>query len=572
MKTKGLTGYPAIDRPWLDYYSPSDIDAEPMKGTMYQYMFCENKDRMDKTALSYFGKKITYQAMHEKIEQTAKALVASGVKKGDIVSICLLTAPEFLYLLYAVNKLGAICSFLAVNANEQTLHQQLASSHSKVVFCIDMITETMLAAIKGTEVTEVVSISLTDSMPFPYSLLGRIKYRNRKISAVLGWKTFLERQTQTLQHLTESDESLPAVIEYTSGTTGVPKGALLSNAAANGLAFHYSHMSDMLSFHKGDTFLDILPPFYAYGVFFGAHMPLSLGLELILYPNPAPKGFSSLIKKYRPNHFSAGPLHIDDLMKNRRIRNMDLSFLVTAAFGGDAVSKAWEENAATFLRSHGAESGLMQGYGMTEMAGSFCTSTHKYQFMIPFVKNNIRIINPDTGEDLKYGQEGEICVSGPTMMLGYYQNEDETERIIWTENGRQWMHTGDLGVVLENGSIQISGRLKRIYWTVGDRGIYRVFPMNIENILCMHKNVRQSAVIGVKDGDRGYRSVAYIVLVDENEEKNTLNELVTLCKDRLEESSQPVKYYFLTEMPVTPAGKIDYRALEEMAAAETINA
>lgn len=289
-------------------------------------------------------------------------------------------------------------------------------------------------------------------------------------------------------------------------------------------------------------------------------------------PDPSPEKFTDLVLKYHPNHFSVGPMHINALMDSPKAVNEDLSYIITASYGGDSTSAEWEEKVRSFLFSHRCRYGVLSGYGLSEMASAFATKYHASTAMFPFARNNVKIIDLDTGEELSYGKEGEVCVSGPTMMCGYYQRQDETNELIWQENGVRWMHTGDLGYVTSEGHLYISGRLKRIFCSKSTAGIVsRVFPMKIERVIDKHYAVKKSAVVGKRDDRKGYCIIAYIVLGLSIDEHVLQNELQQLCISELDDVSQPEAFIIVTKLPHTKAGKIDYRALEERAKAECVS-
>ncbi|MDY5844969.1 MAG: class I adenylate-forming enzyme family protein, partial [Bariatricus sp.] len=344
------------------------------------------------------------------------------------------------------------------------------------------------------------------------------------------------------------------------------KGVLLSNRAANTIAFQYKYADKVLDFQNGERFLDIIPPFLAYGLFFGVHMALCTCLEDVLCPDPAAEHFSQQFLKYKPNHLSGGALHIEALMKNEKVQRMNLSFAKTIAYGGDGMNKSWETDTFNFLKEHHAPYGLMNGYGMTEMAGPVCTSNHKFPVMLPFFCNNIKILDIDKGEELGYEQEGEICVSGPSMMMEYYKNPEATREIIFEENGTRWLRTGDLGHVTKEGYFRLTGRQKRILWSIGaDKIPSRVYPMEIENVLSRHSAVDKCAVVGRLNGEKGYLVIAYVTLKSKDTGDNVEKELRQLCREELKENSWPFEYHFVEKLPTTGAGKIDFRTLEKWA-------
>ena len=235
-------------------------------------------------------------------------------------------------------------------------------------------------------------------------------------------------------------------------------------------------------------------------------------------------------------------------------------------YGGDGMNKSWETDTFHFLKEHHAPYGLMNGYGMTEMAGPVCTSNHKFPVMLPFFCNNIKILDIDTGEELGYEQEGEICVSGPSMMMEYYKNPEATREIIFEENGTRWLRTGDLGHVTKEGYFRLTGRLKRILWSIGaDKTPSRVYPMEIENVLSRHSAVDKCAVVGRLNGEKGYLVIAYVTLKSKDTGDNVEKELRQLCSQELKENSWPFEYHFVEKLPTTGAGKIDFRTLEKWA-------
>lgn len=566
MSEQKLTGYPSIDKPWLKYYSEEAINAPLPEGSMYDYMTACNADKLGEIALNYFGRKITHRRMQTEIDRCARALAACGVKAGDVVSLCLLAIPEAVYLLYAVNKLGAVANFLVLNATPQELHEQIAASKSKVVITVDLAEKQITEAVKNSCAEHIISVSLAQSMPPVTSAIFRLKSKPAP-SALTSWSSFMEAGKRADPAYPDVAKESAAVIEYTGGTTGKAKGVVISNGAANSVAFQYITATSVLDIRPGQRFLDILPPFLAYGVFFGVHTAICAGLENILCPDPSPANFPNLFVRFKPHHFSGGPLHIDAMMKDKRIQKMDLSFVHTAAYGGDGMSEEQELAASQFLTERNAPYGLLKGYGMTEAAATLCTKTHRTDEMIPLARNNVRVCDLDTGEELRIGQEGEIFFSGPSIMAEYFQNPSETAEAFYEKDSVRWLRTGDLGYISENGGFHITGRIKRILWAVGPDNVpFRVYPMEIERVLCTHPSVNACAVVGLANGEKGFLPIAYVVLKDSAQGEDIRKDLAELCTEELHGNSQPYAYHFMDKLPTTPAGKVDFRALERMAA------
>ena len=314
MNNQNLTGYPSIDKPWMKYYSDEAINAPLPKKSMYDYLYECNKKYLGNTALNYFGKKTTYKKLFENIDKVAVALQANGVKKGDIVSVCSLTMPESVYLLYAINKVGAVSNWLGQTSPVQDLHEQLASTESKLVFVVEMAYDLIVEAAKGTKIEKIVSIPIEYSMPATIKAAASLKQKHPKLNDIsVKWKIFLSDSEGEFKPV-EFDSSDMAVIEYTGGTTGVPKGVMISNDAGNAYAHNYLVSNNILFVEKNDTFLNILPPFIALGIFAAVHMPLCFDVEVILFPDSNPKKMAENILKFKPNHFCGGPLHLNNII------------------------------------------------------------------------------------------------------------------------------------------------------------------------------------------------------------------------------------------------------------------
>ena len=564
-QTDRQAGYPSVDKPWLKYYGEEVLHRPLPEGSMYDYLTACNAERLDAAALNYFGKKVTHRQMQEKIDACARALLAYGVRAGDAVSLCVLAMPEAVYLLYAINKIGAIANMLVMNATEAEIHEKLAVTESKIVITVDLALEKIVQAFRKTTVKHIIGVSLAESMPCVIGTLYKWKSKIKQEN-IISFSKFLKAGQGKNVGYPEIKADAQAVIAYTGGTTGKAKGVLLSNRAANAIAFQYKYADKVLDFQNGERFLDIIPPFLAYGLFWGVHMGLCTCLEDVLCPDPAPERLPKLFTKYRPNHLSGGPLHMEAMTKDKKIQRMNLSFAKTVAYGGDGMNQEWEDAMSKFLKSHQASYGLMKGYGMTEMAGPVCTSNHKFPVMLPSFSNSIKILDIDTGEELGYDQEGEICVSGPGMMMEYYKNPEATREIIFEENGTRWLRTGDLGHVTKKGYFRLTGRLKRILWSIGaDKTPSRVYPMEIENVLSRHPAVDKCAVVGRINGQKGYLVIAYVTLKSKDTGDNIEKELRQLCRQELKENSWPFEYHFVEKLPTTGAGKIDFRTLEKWA-------
>lgn len=560
---KQLTGYPSIDKLWLKYYSKEKITAKISDESLYDYMVSCNKQHLDNVAINYFGNKITYRNFIDKINLCANALIKHEVNKGDIVSLCMLATPEVLILVYAINLIGAVSNFLILNSTEEEMRKQIIRTQSKIIFTSNLAFEKIESASKETVVEKIVNIPVSASMPTFMKAMVNLK---QKINNKITWKKFLEsgNNKEPIKSTGKGDDL--AVIEYTSGTTGESKGVMLTNQSINYSVLNYKE-DGVFEFKCGKKFLCIVPPFLAFGLITSMLVPLCIGIELILIPNPDPEETGKNIIKYKPNYFLGGPLHIENLVSNTQIAEMDLSFLEIVAYGGDKKSGQWENEISEFLIAHGVKNELMNGYGLTETGGCFCTTNCKTKLMIPFSHNNIKVCDIDNGNELQYGQEGEIYLSGPTLFKGYYKNSDETAGAILEKNGIRWFKTGDLGVINETGEIKITGRIKRVLWAADESNvIYRVYPMKIEEVINSLNTVEKCGVVGLYNDEKGYLPIAFVILRSkELNHKEVEKDIVDICKNNLSSVHQPYKIIFLDELPITRAGKVDFFKLEELA-------
>ena len=569
---KELTGYPSIDKPWLKYYSKEALNAPLPDCSMYEYLYNCNKDYLGNTALNYFGKKITYKKLFENIDKVAVALQANGVKKGDIVSVCTLTAPETIYLLYAINKVGAVSNWLGLTSPVQDLHNQLESTDSKLVFVVEMAYDQIVEAAKGTKIEKIVSVPIEYSMPAAIKAAVSLKSKHPVLNDIsIKWKDFVDTKNDNSFNPVKVYGEAMAVIEYTGGTTGIPKGVMLSNMSLNVYRnnFLISNISNLTDYNIGDKYTGGVPLFLAFGLVACCHAPLSQAMELILFLDPSPDASSKLIIKEKPNHIIAGRLLYDALSNEAAKKKIDLSFIKSSAYGGEKVDKTWESNINASLRGLGSNSPVLNGYGMTETASTVLyTYADHPEGLIPFYDVNVRISDPDDPDkELSYDIEGELCLSSKTIMIGYYKNEQETAETIFEKDGIRWIRTHDLATISKDGFITITGRIKRIYSrTTSDMIQIRVYPMRIEEELSKSEYVERCAVVGVKDDVVAYRSIAFIILKDKSANTETVkSSLEKLSRDNLPESHIPDEYVFVDEFPLTRAGKVDYRALEKKA-------
>lgn len=553
------TGYPHIDRPWQKYFKQELFDGGYPEGSVYDYVYEMNKDRLNETAISYFGKKISYGNLFGRVDRCAKALINVGIKKGAIVSICMLMCPEVAELLLAINRIGAISNFIPVNSTAQEIKKSLLLVESSIVFVSDMVEKAVKEASEGTAISRIICVSATNSAPWYIRLL------TKNISSCEAYNNFLQVSNDVgIPSLCVNADDV-AVLEYTSGTTGESKACMLTNRSLNNAGYHDNRTEGLFDLHSGQTILASIPPFLAFGLVMNVIMPLQVGLELIMIPDPSPESVAKAVVKHKPNHIVTGPTQVDVIVELATQKKLNMSFIRTLCCGGDKLDDNWVNKINNWLSTNGASHRLTNGYGMTETSALFAECPDVTDFMIPIYLNNVMVLDSDTNECLKFGEIGEICVSGPGLMKGYYKKEKETSEVFFDKDGITWMKTGDLGYVGENGEFVITGRIKRIFWGMGsDQIVYRIYPMAIEEVVSKCELVKHCAVIGKRNGNLGYLPILYIVPIEGSSKDEIEKGVMDLCKDNLKENSYPAQIIFIEKLPITKAGKVDYRKLEEM--------
>lgn len=573
-----LTGHPSIDKPWLKYYTKEQIQADMPQMSAYRYLFEKNKKYLSRTALSYYGRKIIFDELFNKIEETAKALKTIGVKENDIVTISMPNTPEAAYLFYAMSKIGAIANMVDPRTSAEGLKNYIEEVESNLVIIVDSYYNKVKDLIKTGNVKQIIAISPSESLPFGLNLgykakefIDGLKNSKNKITledGTMSWSKFIKNGKEyKLNTEVEFRSNRPLVIEHTGGTTGIPKGVVLSNENINAVALQ--SVLTGIDMKREHNWMDIMPTFIAYGVGMGLHLPLTIGMETILVPQFDPAKFDELLLKYKPIHMVGVPSYWGTIIKSKKLANKDLSYIIAPTVGGDAMDHTLEQQANDYLKEHNCSSKITKGYGMTEVtggvAGTVDENNHIGSVGIPFVKTTISVFEPDTEQELMYGQDGEVCITGPNTMIGYFNNLEATNNMLKKhKDGKIWVHTGDIGHINEDGSLFIVDRIKRMMIRYDG---FKIFPSLIENVIGTHKAVDSCKVVAIADQEhsQGKLPKAHIVLKHQYKGKKEMIEeqIKLLCAQQLPEYVQPVDYKFRESLPLTSVGKIDYISLEK---------
>lgn len=557
-----LTGYPSIDKPWLKYYSKETIDAEMPHCSMYEYIRHENENTQENIALNYFGNKITYQELFGRIERVAAAFKKAGVENGDVVTIMSMHIPETIECIYALNMIGAVSNLIYMTLSEEEIIAQITAVHSKIFLYLAEVEDKVYGIQDKLRGVTFIRMSSYDSMPYPIRIIGLGKKSYKFKRAVIRFKDFINTCKSTKVDIAEYEENKDAIIVYSSGTTGNPKGVVHTNDSMNAVAFQYKIAG--MEIEKGSTFLNPIPPFFGFGISIGIHTQLSLGTTGILHIVPETNLVSRTIRRMKPNHVVLGPAFLDAMLDSI---TGDMRWLQTLAGGGGGITEEQERRLNNKLHEHKSKLNYLTGYGMTEFGATVCTNMNRCQKFdslgIPFPKTNIKIIDTETHEELPYGKTGEMCFCTPNRMKNYLNNPEQTVKTMEIRDGMCWVHTGDLGHVDRDGFVYFDGRIKRIYITkAADGTVYKLFPERIENVISVCQDVQQVAVVVEEDKAKLNIAVAYVVLKKGNMEKQLAFIRDTL-EQKLPDYSVPKTIMVIESMPLTQSGKIDYRKLQK---------
>ena len=566
--SKGLTGYPSIDKPWLKYYSKEDLSRSIPQDNMFELIWKSNRDYLSNNAIDFFNKHITYKTMFEEIERLSNSFWACGVRKGDIVTIIAITTPEILYAIYALNRIGAVCSCLYPNMSDDIIKSKVQITNSKYIIVLDLFAD-KANVFKNDKSISVYLFSFSRSM----STMGKLAFSLKKMpkveTTVISYNQLLSLGEKTQPEYTQNNSNDIALIMYSGGTTGEPKGIVLTNRNVNAVSSQQN--CSLLDLKREYTWQSVAAPFITYTLIYATHLPLSYGMEckIVMYD---PKGIAKHIASNENCFVSITPMNWEILIHDKTTKNANLSKLIDPVTGADYMSPELENEINAFFHEHGSKAVMSQGYGMTEVASAVCrnysTRLNKMGSVgIPFKETLISAFDPETNQELKYGETGEICISGPNVMLGYFNNKEATEEMIKKHSdGKMWLHSGDLGHIDEDGFVFIDGRLKRMF--ARHDGV-KVFAPYIEKTIMQVEAVQRCCVVGAKEPnyETGKAPFAFIVLKEEyiGREAEVKGELADYCQKILPEYEVPVDFIFVSEVPVTGANKVDFKALEKQA-------
>jgi long-chain acyl-CoA synthetase len=558
-----------VKTPWYKFLNGVPAHLDYFQGSMFDKVTWIANQYPNNVAFDFMGKSTTYKKFVKKTEMCAKALKTIGIREGDCVTIAMPNCPQAIYMFYAVNLVGGIASMVHPLSSEKEIEFYLNESKSVTIITLDQFYGKVERIRKNTSVVNVIIAKIKDELAQPLKT-GYMLTEGRKIAKipddapVIMWKHFMKLSKCCFyNYKVERKSEDPAVILYSGGTTGTTKGIVLTNANFNALSQQIVATNPM--FVPGDRMLAAMPVFHGFGLGVCIHSMLASGGRCVLVPRFTAKSYSKLITKYKCNFMAGVPTLYEALLRLPNMKKADLSHLKGVFSGGDSLSIELKKRFDAFLADHKATIQVREGYGTTECVTASCLTptglAKEGSIGIPFPDTYYKIVKPGTVDEVPYGEEGEITLSGPTVMLCYYNKPEETANTLRKHaDGRIWLHTGDLGKMDEDGFIYFRGRIKRMIITSG----YNVYPAQLENILDAHDFVHMSCIIGVPDPYKMQKVKAFVMLkpgVAPNDE--TKQTLLDYCRKYIAKYAMPYDIEFRDELPKTLVGKVAYRVLEE---------
>lgn len=554
---------------WYEHMNPEKwLDAYP-ECSMYERLRKAHLQYPDLVALEFEGKKYTYKQLIANIENVARALVAAGIGKGDMVSIITPNTPQAVFMFYAINRIGAVANMIHPLLSAKEIQQFVEQTDSKAILTLDMIYPKFAKVKWGTTTEPKMILSrIVDALPVyakpVYQAKNKLKLQFNAQHDVVYWNDFVAagRNTQLADDDVRDEDT--AVILYSGGTTGIPKGVMLSNLNCNALAVHTYEIGGIDEV-VGKKSLALMPIFHGFGLVVCIHAMLCLGFHVYLLPKYDFNVCSKLIIKKKINCVYGVPGLFAALIRHPLIDNADLSFLDLLVCAGDKLPEKLQHRINKVLQKGGSAAKIREAYGQTECVAG-CSINPAFDIRIgsagiAYSDVELKIVKMGTQEELPAGEDGELCVSGPLVMKGYYKNEEATAKALQRHSdGKIWLHTGDMLSKDKDGYIYFRQRNSRLIICGG----YNVYATQVEDAVCTCLAVSQACVVGIKDSLYGQRIAAFVVLNNKEADKKAVKEkIMECCKENLSAYSLPHEIIFRDELPVTNLGKVDYRSLEK---------
>jgi len=542
------------DKIWLDKYEegvPGTVNFEEI--TLLDNLKRSASNYPERMALNFQGYTITFQELEEMVNSFASCLVDFGVKKGDSVAILLPNLIQCVVSFYAILKVGGIAVMNNPLYSDRELEHQFIDSEAKVLITVDLLGNRMIDLRPKTKIKQIVYTSIGDYLPFPknmlFPLVGKkkgLKADVRSAGDVYKWKALFAESSGEVPDIDITHDDI-AIYQYTGGTTGVSKGAMLTHG---NLSKQVQQVIEWFPEFKEsyEIMMGALPFFHVFGLTVSMNLAIYAGWGNILIPKPQPEPLLENIKKFRPTFAPLVPTMYIGMLEHPDIEKVDLS-CIKGCFSGSAplpveVIKNFEERTGAII---------VEGYGLTESSpvthvNPFAKDKRKVGSIgLPIPDTECRIVDLDEGKtDMPVGEPGELLIRGPQIMQGYRNRPDETAKTL--EDG--WLHTGDIATMDEEGYFYIVDRKKDMIISGG----YNVYPRDIDEVFFENPKVIEASAIGVPHSTRGEAIKVFVVL--KKGETATQEELIKYCDGKLAKYKLPTEIEFREELPKSNVGKV----------------
>jgi len=577
-----------MEKPWTIQYDPKmkETLTYPDK-TMYEMLARTESNFPHTSAVSFEGRKISFRSLLFQIDAAALALTELGLRTGDVATICLPNIPQAVIFFYAVNKLGVIANMVHPKTPPFELKEFMTSTRSEYLIIFNAFLPKHIKMLSQIPIKHIITAAIDDYLS-PAKSVGFFLTKGRKIPKnprdrkYLTWHD-LQKIGLSARYASESlassfryqrplEPGAPAVYLHSGGTTGTPKTIVLSSLNLNVLAVQGPQIVNIPDpFETGlppdVSMVTILPLFHGFGLCMGMHTMMCNAITSILVPVFTPDSLAKVILKQRPSFIAAVPTLYEGILKSTLLEKADLSFLRCCFCGGDSLSADLKDRFESFIQSRGSKISLREGYGLTETVTVCCVNPEvkckRESVGLPLPDMNMKIIEPNTRTEIAPGMQGEICVTGPTVMLGYLGDPEGTaEAVQLHDDGLLWVHTGDYGFMDEEGFFHFTQRLKRIIKVSG----IPVFPSQIEAVISRVAGVDAVCVIAAPDHYRMHVVKAIVVASGKKSEidlNKVKEDIIAACIEQLIPYARPAAIEFRDSLPETLVGKIDYVTLEK---------
>lgn len=551
------------EKPWIKYYTRTPESLNYYQGSMYDYVKESAIKNEKRTAYTYYGLGVSYRGFLRRVDRIAAALTQFNIVENECVTICMPNTPESIALIYAINKIGAIANIIHPLSSTKDIKRALDETNSGVLFCSD----SSMQNARDIKVKHFILVPNSTSLIKFKQMIYNIKESgNLKLGKnMISWSDFISYKTLDDPYKKRKAND-PAAIIYSGGTTGKPKGIILSNLNFNAMALQTMNVCDGLN--PGSSVLAALPIFHVFGLALCIHTTLACGMTAILVPKINTKKINSELKKYKPNIYPAVPSLLTMSLKGAVPGSSGLKDIKTVVVGGDYLSPQTKAEFEKFLKDHGSNGVVKVGYGLSEASG-FCCSTapieEKYvqngTLGVPNPDILVKAFEPNSDIEKSYNDVGEICVTGPTIFMGYINEDKETKNtLVKHTDGKIWLHTGDLGYIDKNGFVYYTSRLKRMIISNG----YNIYPIELEEIIKKCKYVEDCTVVAVPHKIKSQTPKAVIVLKKDVEDTLAVrSEIRKYCMDNIARYAIPTEFEYRKDIPKTAIGKVAYRDLQK---------